>query len=68
MAAWLLNLTADPSVVVDVDGARHPATADVLDGEERDAAWQTVRRALAGLEEAAAACSRRIPIVRLTAV
>ena len=62
---WLLNLLAQPRVLVELDGERHRGTATVLTGEERDAAWHDARSAFPGLADAQAACRRALPLVRL---
>jgi deazaflavin-dependent oxidoreductase (nitroreductase family) len=68
--AWYFNLVATPetSIEVGVDGAVEtiPVTAAVLEGEERDAAWNLFTSSSPGFasyEQRAA--GRIIPVVRL---
>jgi deazaflavin-dependent oxidoreductase (nitroreductase family) len=39
---WFRNLQIDPAVTVTIDGTVHPSTARVLDGAERDEAWEAI--------------------------
>ena len=67
--SWLLNLRADPHVVVETpDGGSTPAVAEELSGEERTVAWDDLVRDLPFFDEhQRRAGDRVIPLVRLRA-
>ena len=64
---WLINLTADPHVTVEVPGDTYEATATTLTGAERERLWQ---RIVADhpffAEHQQRAGDRLIPLVALT--
>ena len=47
--AWYLNLTADPTVQIQVGRKRATATARIATGDERDNLWALVNRRNRGL-------------------
>ena len=64
--AWVHNVKAEPSVVLEVDNERVPATATVVqDREERDRLWDDHVRALPWFADYPAQTGRVIPVVRL---
>jgi deazaflavin-dependent oxidoreductase (nitroreductase family) len=66
--AWYLNLMADPSVVVQIQGRRFPAIASLATPEERAAWWPRIDRAYRGYSEYATRTDRTIPVVFIDAV
>jgi deazaflavin-dependent oxidoreductase (nitroreductase family) len=40
--AWSLNLTADPSCTVRIEGEEHPCVARIAEGEERERLWASL--------------------------
>ncbi|WFE42350.1 nitroreductase/quinone reductase family protein [Micromonospora sp. WMMD998] len=67
--AWLLNLLAEPTATIEVDAARRPVVAHLLDEGERTAVWAELVRGwpLYG-ELAERAGGRPLPVVRLTPI
>lgn len=65
---WYHNVRANPSAHVQVPGApRHPVTARILDGPERDHAWELATRLYPGWARYAERTrGRRIPVLALT--
>ncbi len=64
--AWYLNLVADPSCTVQVDGKSAPATATTLDADARTQLWPKVVAAYDGYAAYQAKTERQIPLVLLT--
>ncbi len=62
---WLLNLTADPEVVVEVGDERFPAVARPLDGADYDEAWMAITALYPFFGDHQAAVQRRIPVIEL---
>jgi deazaflavin-dependent oxidoreductase (nitroreductase family) len=62
---WYRNLLERPSVHVELDGEEYDANATVLEGGERDAAWQWISAAYPFFADHARTAGRVIPIVRL---
>ena len=64
--AWIANVTAEPNVAVEVDNETFDATAEIIEGPERDRLWEQHVEALpwfgAYPEQVG---SRVIPVVRL---
>lgn len=65
---WYHNLKAHPDVTIETpDDGVVAVHATVLEGDERDAAWQEFTKDRPGFLEYQTKTSRRIPMVRLTA-
>jgi deazaflavin-dependent oxidoreductase (nitroreductase family) len=63
---WYLNLVADPRVWVRHDANLYQATAELIDGEERDRLWDTVVVSQAPqFADYQTRTQRVIPLVRL---
>lgn len=63
---WYLNLEADPKVWVRLGARLYPATAQLIEGVERDQLWESVVVTSAPrFAEYQAATERVIPLVRL---
>jgi deazaflavin-dependent oxidoreductase (nitroreductase family) len=64
---WFHNLRAHPAVEVEIGTERYPATARVLEGGERDRAWdaQVRRHPFFGEYQATLGDRRLIPVVEL---
>jgi F420H(2)-dependent quinone reductase len=62
---WYLNLVADPSVTVEVDGEEYEATAVVPTGAERDQLFASVIEQYPFFADHQAGISRKIPVVSL---
>ena len=62
---WYLNILADPTVRVTVDGAVHSMTARIATGSERLALWQRIRDSGPTYQLYQRRTSRRIPVVVL---
>jgi deazaflavin-dependent oxidoreductase (nitroreductase family) len=66
--SWIANVSADPNVTIEVANKEFPATATVLDGAERDEAWDRhVAQLPRFADYPAQITGRTIPMVRLTA-
>ena len=63
--SWYRNLVANPSVTVEVGTETYDATAIVLDGEERHAAWARVVARYPFFAEHQAKVTRQIPVIML---
>jgi deazaflavin-dependent oxidoreductase (nitroreductase family) len=65
---WYANLLARPGdAAVEVHGARPvPVEASVLQGADREAAWQRLSAAIRSLSKYQAKSARTYPVVRLT--
>lgn len=64
--AWFHNLQAHPDVTIEVAGGDVvPVTADVLTGDERDAAWARFTSLSKAFQEYQEATDRVIPVVAL---
>lgn len=64
--AWYHNLAANPDVTVEVGGETFEATAEVLQGEERDRLYQKQAELYPTFAEYQRRTSRRIPVVALS--
>ena len=62
---WYHNLLANPQVTVEVEGDTFEATADVLEGEERDRIFDAQAELMPGFRSYADNTSRVIPVVAL---
>ena len=66
---WSANLLAHPDCIVEVNGPPAPYRAELLDGDERAAAWATAVDVYAGYENYRVNCApRQIRIFRLRPV
>lgn len=66
--SWYLNLsdrTANPEVLCRVQGGQYWSTAEILEGDEYDRAWQLLVDDRAWYADYQAKTSRSIPLVRL---
>jgi deazaflavin-dependent oxidoreductase (nitroreductase family) len=63
--AWLRNLEADPHVHVEEDGVDYDATARVLRGSARAAAWSAILEQAPFFAEHQDRVDREIPVVEL---
>jgi deazaflavin-dependent oxidoreductase (nitroreductase family) len=63
---WCRNLREDPRVTVEVAGEAYAATAAVLEGDERGAAWAHVLAGYPFFAEHQERAGREIPVVALT--
>jgi deazaflavin-dependent oxidoreductase (nitroreductase family) len=63
---WYHNLVAHPDVSVEVTGESFPATAVVLDGEERDRVFAEIVAKYPFFADHQAKVRRTIPVVALT--
>ena len=67
--AWYFNIRAHPQVQCTIRGKKRAYTARVLDGHERDDAWQRATEMFPGYATyAARAESREIPLIVLSPV
>ncbi len=65
--SWYLNLadrSANPEVLVKVQGGSFWSAAEILDGDEYAAAWEGLNRDRAWYNDYQAKTARRIPLVR----
>lgn len=62
---WYRNLVADPTVNVEVGQENYPATAVVLEGEERERLWHQIVAQYPFFTEHQAKITREIPLVAL---
>lgn len=65
---WFHNVLADPNVTVEDGAFTYAATATVLEGEERDAAFARAVEADPGWDEYQRATDRTLPVVALDPV
>lgn len=66
--SWIANINVDPNVSIEVAGKEFPASAEVLDGVERDQAWDRhVEQLPRFADYPGQITGRTIPMVRLTA-
>ena len=65
---WYLNLVADPTVEVQIEGRRFPAVAETMDEPERTRWWSDAVAAYDGYAIYQSRTDRAIPLVRLTPV
>ncbi len=65
---WYLNMKADPTVAVQVEGTRWSATAIDLDEPERSLWWDRAVAAYDGYAQYQSRTDRVIPVVRLSRV
>ena len=66
--AWYLNVSADPNVIVEVQGNRFAAEARIAEGEERTALYEKVVGANGRFAGYDASTDREIPVVALRRV
>jgi deazaflavin-dependent oxidoreductase (nitroreductase family) len=66
--AWYLNLSADPRVIIEVEGRRQRALAHELSEQEAEAFWPRVLAQAPDYDRYRRRTSRRLPLVRLTPV
>lgn len=65
--AWFHNLLAHPDVEIETaDDGTVAVRASVLEGPERDEAWERITAKAAGFADYQAKTSRTIPVVKLT--
>jgi len=65
--AWYYNVAAHPDQVrIVVDGVETPATAEQLQGDAREEAWQQITAAQPRFAKYATKTDRLIPIIKLT--
>jgi deazaflavin-dependent oxidoreductase (nitroreductase family) len=64
--AWYLNLTADPSVSVEIGGRRSAMTARTATAEEKAALWPRIVKSYKGYAGYQKRTDRNIPVVLLT--
>jgi deazaflavin-dependent oxidoreductase (nitroreductase family) len=62
---WYRNLVADPRVKVELADETFDATAEPLEGEERERQWARIKKAWPFFGEHEAKAGRTIPVVRL---
>lgn len=62
---WYVNLTAHPTVEVQVKGDRYTATARTVEGEERDRCWAIATSVWPNYDDYVTRTTRRIPVVVL---
>lgn len=62
---WVINLTADPKVSVEVGSDRFDAVARIADGDEREEIWARQKQEFPGFAEYEKATTRTIPVVVL---
>lgn len=58
--AWSANLLANPDCQVEFRGARRPYRAQLMEGEERERAWEAVVDYYAGYTRYAESCAPRM--------
>lgn len=63
--AWISNLRKHPEVTVEAEGRAFPATATIVDGEERDRLWDRHVERLPWFADYPSQIERTIPMVRL---
>lgn len=63
--AWISNLRKHPEVTVEAEGRTFPATATIVDGEERDRLWDRHVERLPWFADYPSQIERTIPMVRL---
>ena len=63
---WYTNLTANPSVKVEIGDESYAATATVLKGEERERLWADITTANPFFTDHERKAEREIPVVALT--
>jgi deazaflavin-dependent oxidoreductase (nitroreductase family) len=63
---WYRNLVANPRVKVELADETFEATANPLEGEERDRHWARIKKAWPFFAEHEAKAGRTIPVVSLT--
>ena len=63
---WYLNLKADPSVTVQIDGNTWPGTTEDLEDPERAEWWDRAVAAYDGYAEYQTRTDRVIPIIRIS--
>ena len=64
---WYRNLTAEPSVTVEVTGRKYSARATALEGADYDRQWAAIKEKFPFFtEHEVKAGDRRIPVVALT--
>lgn len=62
---WYLNLVADPSVMVQIDGSKLAAQARTATGYEREQWWASAQEAYSGYTTYQSRTQREIPVVVL---
>ena len=65
MPAWVLNLMADPKVLVTLDGEIQNYQASALSGAEHSAIWHRFIRFNPGFKHYEGRLTRSIPIIEL---
>ena len=63
--AWTANLLADARATVSYEGRSTAVTAHLLEGADRDAAWQTLREVWPAYDKYEAIAGRRLRVFRL---
>jgi deazaflavin-dependent oxidoreductase (nitroreductase family) len=63
--AWYHNLVADPDVTVEVGPDAYPATAVILEGDERDRVFDRQKRDVQNFADYEQKTTRTIPVIRL---
>jgi deazaflavin-dependent oxidoreductase (nitroreductase family) len=66
--AWYLNLRANPSAEVEVEGRRTPVSASELGGDEAAGWWRQILERSPEYERYSRAAHRSFPILRLTPI
>lgn len=64
--AWYLNLSADPDVTIEMDGARRDMRARTATAEEKATLWPRITKAYKGYAGYQKRTDRDIPVVLLT--
>ena len=62
---WYHNVVAHPGVTVEIGTEKFPATAVVVEGEERDQIYAKQAKAVPGFAEYEKKTTRKIPVVEL---
>jgi deazaflavin-dependent oxidoreductase (nitroreductase family) len=63
--AWYHNLVANPDVTVEVGPDAYPATAVILEGDERDRVFDRQKRDVQNFADYEQKTTRTIPVIRL---
>ena len=64
--SWLVNVQADPTVLVEVGGRTFQATASIAAADDRDRLWEAHVAVLPQFAEYPEQSGRVIPMMRLT--
>ena len=65
--SWVGNVRANPDVTIEIGKSTIPATASVVDEEERQRLWDRHAAALPWFADYPAKAGRTIPVIRLSA-